>query len=146
MIIAWVLCVIVMVTSLVSQFGHSAALQIRLLVIEQEAHAAFAAAENKLDRCEGQLRNATPLTVVNVHDASTACDVTVVDANARGELIRIRALGSAITKPPTTSKPNHAKQTLLESMVYRNKQDQTLERLSWRVLWSAGQSVKRDSL
>jgi Tfp pilus assembly protein PilX len=137
MIIAWVLCAIVMVTSLVSQLGHSAALQIRLLVIEQEAHAAFAAAENKLDQCEAQLRNATPLTVVSVHDASTACDVSVVDSNTRGELIRIRVLGSAISKPPTTSKPNCAKQTPLESIIYRNRQDHTLERLNWRVLRSA---------
>jgi len=139
MIIAWVLCMIVMVTSLVSQLGHSAALQIRLLAIEEEAHAAFVAAENTLNQCEVQLRNADPLA------ASTACDVTAVDANARGELIRIRALGSAIPKQPTPSKPNHAKQTLLESMVYRNKQDHTLERLSWRVLWSEAQSDQRSS-
>jgi Tfp pilus assembly protein PilX len=138
-IIAWVLCMIVMVTSLVSQLGHSAALQIRLLAIEEEAHAAFVAAENTLNQCEVQLSNADPLA------ASTACDVTIVDANARGELIRIRALGSAIPKQPTPSKPNHAKQTLLESMVYRNKQDHTLERLSWRVLWSGAQSDQRSS-
>ena len=142
MIIAWVLCMIVMVTSLVSQLGHSAALQIRLLAIEHEAHAAFAAAEKKLNQCEAQLSNAAPLAVLNAHDTSAVCDVTVVDANARGEIIRIRAHGSAISKQPTTSKPKHAKQTLLESMVYRNKQDHTLERLSWRVLWSASQLEK----
>jgi hypothetical protein len=136
---------IVMVTSLVSQLGHSAALQIRLLAIEVEAHAAFAAAENKLNQCEAQLSNVIPLAVLTAHDASTACDVTVVDANARGELIQIRALGSAIPKKLITSKTNHAKQTLLESMVYRNKQDHTLERLSWRVLWSEAQSDQRSS-
>ena len=140
---------ILMVTSLVSQLGHSAALQIRLLAIEEEAHTAFVAAETKLDRCEAQLSNVIPLDVLTANDASTACDVTIVDANARGELIRIRALGSAISKQPTPSIPNQAnqaKQTLLESMVYRNKQDHTLERLSWRVLWSADQSVRRDPL
>jgi hypothetical protein len=142
MIMAWVLCMIVMVTSLVSQLGHSAALQIRLLAIEHEAHAAFAAAEKKLNQCEAQLSNAAPLAVLNAHDTRAVCDVTVVDANARGEIIQIRALGSAIPKQPTSSEPNHAKQTLLESMVYRNKQDHTLERLSWRVLWSASQSEK----
>ena len=146
MIIAWVLCMIVMVTSLGSQLGHSAALQIRLLAIEEEAHAAFVAAENTLNQCEAQLSNAAPLAVMNVHNASAACDITVVDGNARGELIRIRALGSAVPKQPTPSKPNPAKQTVLESMVYRNKQDHTLERLSWRVLWSADQSVQRNSL
>jgi hypothetical protein len=146
MIIAWVLCMIVMVTSLVSQLGHSTALQIRLLAIEHVAHAAFAAAEKKLNQCEAQLSGAAPLAALNAHDASAACDITVVDTNARGELIRIRALGSAIPKEPITSKPNHAKQTVLESMVYRNKQDHTLERLSWRVLWSEDQSVQRDPL
>ena len=145
MIIAWVLCVIMMVTSLVSQLGYSAALQIRLLAIEHEAQVAFAAAENKLDRCEAQLRNAEPLVMLSAHDASTACDVTVVDANPRGDLIRVRALGSAVAKQPTSSKPNHAKQTSLELMVYRNKQDHTVERLSWRVLWLADPSAQRNS-
>jgi len=146
MIIAWVLCMIVMVTSLVSQLGHSAALQIRLLAIEEEAHAAFVAAENTLNQCESQLSNAASLAMLNAHDASAACDITVVDANTRGELIRIRTLGSAASKQPMSSKPNPAKQTVLESMAYRNKQDHTLERLSWRVLWSVDPSVQRNSL
>lgn len=137
MIIVWILCMIVMVTSLVSQLGHSTALQIRLLAIEEEAHTAFVAAEDTLNQCEAQLSNAAPLAVLNAHDTSAACDITVVDANARGELIRIRARGSAVAKQPASSKLNHTKQTALESMVYRNKQDHTLERLSWRVLWSA---------
>ena len=145
MIIAWVLCLIVMVTSLVSQLGHSAALQIRLLAIEEEAHTAFVAAENTLNQCEVQLSNAALPAVLNVRDAGAACEVTVVDANARGELIRIRALGSAIPKQSTSSSPDHAKQTALELMVYRNKQDHTLERLSWRLLWSVDQSVRRNS-
>ena len=131
MIIAWVLCMILLVTSLVSQLGHRTALQIRLLAIEVEAHTAFAAAENALNQCEAQLGNTTPLAASNAHDANAACDITVVDANTRGDLIRIRARGSA-------------KQTALESMVYRNKRDQTVERLSWRVLWSAHQSVQRN--
>jgi hypothetical protein len=135
-----------MVTSLVSQLGHSAALQIRLLAIEEESHRAFVAAENTLDRCEAQLSNVIPLDLLTAHDASTACDVTIVDANARGELIRVKALGSVIPKESISSKPNHAKQTVLESMVYRNKQDHTVERLSWRVLWLVDQSMQRDSL
>jgi Tfp pilus assembly protein PilX len=146
MIIAWVLCMIVMVTSLVSQLGHSAALQIRLLAIEEEAHTAFMVAENTLNQCEAQLSNAAPFAVLNGHDASAACDITVVDSNARGELIRIRARGSAIPKQPVPSKPNHTKQTVLESMVYRHKQDQSKERLSWRVLWSAEQPMQGKSL
>jgi membrane glycosyltransferase len=144
MIIAWVLCMIVMVSGLVNQLGHSAALQIRLLAIEEEAHTAFVAAENTLHQCEAQLGNTTPLAVLNGHDASAACDMAVVDVNARGELIRIRARGSAVAKQPTASKPNHTKQTALESLVYRNKQDHTLERLSWRVLWSADQPADRN--
>ena len=131
MIIAWVLCMIVMVGGLVNQIGHSAALQIRLLAIEEKAHTAFVAAENTLNQCEAQLSNATPLAVLNLHDASAACDITVVDANTRGELIRIRARGSA-------------KQTALESMAYRNKQDQSIERVSWRVLWSVEQPADRN--
>jgi Tfp pilus assembly protein PilX len=146
MIITWVLCVIMIVTSLVDQLEHSAALQIRLLVIEQEAHAAFVAAESALNQCEAQLSNAASLAVLNGHDASAACDVTVVDANPRGELIRVRALGSAVAKQLTSSKPNHAKQTAIESMVYRNKVDHTAERLSWRVLWSADQSVQSNAI
>jgi hypothetical protein len=145
MIIAWVLYMIVMVTSLVSQLGHIAALQIRLLAIEEEAHAAFVAAENKLDQCEAQLSNAALPAVLNVPDAGAVCEVTVVDANARGELIRIRALGSAVPKMSTPSSPDHAKQTVLELMVYRNKRDHTLERLSWHVLWSEDQPVRRNS-
>jgi membrane glycosyltransferase len=128
---------IVMVSNLVNQLGHSAALQIRLLVIEEEAHTAFVAAESTLHQCEAQLSNVAPLAVLSAHNASAACDIAVVDANARGELIRIRARGSVVAKQPTASKLNHTKQTALESMVYRNKQDHTLERLSWRVLWSA---------
>jgi Tfp pilus assembly protein PilX len=146
MIIAWVLSIIAIMTTLVINLEHSTALQIRLLAIEQEAHAAFVAAENTLNQCEAQLSNAASLAVLNVHNASAACDIAVVDANTRGELIRIRALGSAVPKQPTPSKPNHAKQTVLELMVYRNKQDHTLERLSWRVLWSADQSVQRNPL
>jgi hypothetical protein len=142
MIIAWVLCMIVTVTSLVSQLGHSAALQIRLLAIEEEAHAAFIAAENKLNQCEAQLVDGTSLAALNMHDASAVCDITVVDANSRGELIRIRALGSALPKQPTPSKPNPAKQTQLESMVYRDKQDHSIRRLNWRVLWSATGSTR----
>ena len=145
MIIAWVLSMIIVISSLVGYLEHSIALQIRLLAIEHEAHAAFAAAENQLNQCEAQLSDATSLAVLNAHDTSTACDVTVVDANSRGELIRIRAFGRAIPKQPTPSKPNHAKQTVLESMVYRNKQDHAIKRLSWRVLWSADSSVQRNS-
>ena len=145
MIIAWVLCMIVLVTGLVSQLEHGAALQIRLLAIEQEAHTAFVAAEKQLDQCEAQLSNTNPLVVLNANDASAACDVTIADSNPRGELIRIRVFGSAIPKQTTTSKAASTKQTALESMVYRNKQDHTLERLSWRVLWSVDQSVQRNS-
>jgi Tfp pilus assembly protein PilX len=136
---------IVMVSSLVSQLGHSAALQIRLLAIEEEAHTAFVAAESTLHQCEAQLSNAAPLAVLSAHNASAACDIAVVDSNARGELIRIRARGSVVAKQPASSKPNHTKQTALESMVYRNKQDHTLERLSWRVLWSVDQPADRNS-
>ena len=146
MMIAWVLSMILMVTGLVSQLEHSAALQIRLLAIEREAHAAFAAAENKLHQCEAQLGNAAPLAVLSAHDANAVCDIAIVDANARGELIRIRAFGSAIAKQPTPSNPNRAKQTGLESMVYRRQQDQSIERLSWRVLRSVDHSVEGNRL
>jgi Tfp pilus assembly protein PilX len=141
MIIGWILSIIAIVTTLVINLEYSAALQIRLLAIEQEAHAAFAVAENKLDQCEAQLSNTAPLVVPTALDASAACDITVVDANATGELIRVRAHGSGVSKNPTTSKPNHPKQTQLESMVYRDKRDHSIRRLNWRVLWSATPSI-----
>jgi len=142
MIIAWVLSIITIMTALVINLEHSTALQIRLLAIEQEAHTAFVAAEKHLDQCEAQLGNTTPLAVLNEDDAGTQCDLTVVDANTRGELIRIRVLGNAIPKNPMPPESNHTKQLQLESMVYRDKQDHTVKRLSWRVLWSATQSIK----
>ena len=142
MIIAWILSIIVIITTLVMNVEHSTALQIRLLAIEQEAHTAFVAAEKQLDRCEAQLSNAIALTVLSEGDSTATCDITVVDANASGELIRVRAHGSAISKQPTASKPNHTKQTQLESMVYRDKRDHSMRRLNWRVLWSATQSTR----
>jgi Tfp pilus assembly protein PilX len=142
MIIAWVLSIITIMTALVINLEHSTALQIRLLAIEQEAHIAFVAAEKQLDQCEAQLSTATPLAVKNAHDASTACDITVMDANAIGEIIRIRAVGSGVPKNPIPPESNHTKQFQLESMVYRNKRDHTLKRLSWRVLWLATQSIR----
>ena len=142
MIIAWVLSIIAIMTTLVINLEHSTALQIRLLAIEQEAHIAFVAAEKKLDQCEAQLSIATPLVVKNAHDASTACYITIVDANAIGELIRIRTLGNAVPKNPIAPESNQTKQFQLESMVYRDKRDHALKRLSWRVLWSATQSIR----
>jgi hypothetical protein len=133
---------IMVLSGLVSQLGHSAALQIRLVVIEQEAHKAFVAAEKQLDQCEAQLSTATSLAVVYEDDANRACDITVVDANAIGEIIRIRALGNAAPKNPIPTESNQTKQFQLESMVYRDKLDHTLKRLSWRVLWSATQSIR----
>jgi Tfp pilus assembly protein PilX len=142
MIIAWILSIIAIVTTLVINLEHSTALQIRLLAIEREAHAAFAAVENQLDYCEAQLSNAAPLAVLTEHDAATTCDIAIVDANTTGELIRVRAYGSAIPKHPTESKPTHAKQTQLESMVYRDKRDHSVRRLNWRVLWPATGSTR----
>ena len=142
MIIAWVLGIITIVTTLVINLEHSTALQIRLLAIEQEAHTAFVAAEKQLDQCEAQLSNAISLTLLNENDASTACDISVVDANAIGEIIRIRALGNAVAKNPMAPESSYTKQLQLESMVYRDKRDHILKRLSWRVLWSATQSIR----
>jgi hypothetical protein len=142
MIIAWILSIIAIVTTLVINLEHSTALQIRLLAIEQEAHTAFISAEKQLDRCEAQLSNATLLAVPNEYDIGSACDITVVDTSATGELIRVRAYGSAVAKKPRPSDSNLATQTQLEIMVYRDKRDHTLRRLSWRVLWSVTQSIK----
>ena len=142
MIIAWILSIIAIMTTLVINLEHSAALQIRLLAIEQEAHAAFTAAENELNQSEAQLSNTALLDVPTTHDAGAACDITVVDANRAGELIRVRARGSAVSKHPIASKPNHPKQTQLESMVYRDKRDHSIRRLNWRVLWTATGSTR----
>ena len=142
MIIAWILSIIAIVTTLVINLEHSTALQIRLLAIEQEAHTAFVAAEKQLDHCEAQLSNAAPLAVLTEHEAATTCDITIVDANTTGELIQVRAYGRAIPKHPTESKPTHAKQTQLESMVYRDKRDHSVRRLNWRVLWSVTGSTR----
>lgn len=143
MIIAWIISLIAIITTLVSHLEHSTALQMRLLVIEKAAHAAFVAAEKSLHQCEAQLNNAALLKALNTHNASTACDVTVIDANATGELIRITAVGSAASPKPLYPNLRPAPQSTLESMVYRDKRDHTIKRLSWRVLWSVAQPVQR---
>ena len=142
MIIAWILSIIAIVTTLVINLEYSTALQIRLLAIEQEAHTAFVAAEKQLDRCEAQLSNMTPLVLPSEHDVSSVCDITVVDASAIGELIRVRALGNTVAKKPRPSESTLATQTQLEIMVYRDKRDHSIRRLSCRVLWPAMQSIK----
>jgi Tfp pilus assembly protein PilX len=112
MIIAWILSIIALITTLVVNLEHSTALQIRLLAIEQEAHTAFVAAEKQLNQCEAQLSNACSIFCSALNTiAATTCDITVVDANAIGELIRIRALGNAVAKKPTPSESKHAKHT-----------------------------------
>ena len=146
MIIAWVLCMIMVLSGLVSQLGHSAALQIRLVVIEQEAHKAFVAAEKQLDRCEAQLGSMTPLALLNEDDASTVCDISIMDANATTELIRIRAPKNAMPNNPIPSQSSHAKQTQMELIVYRDKQSQAIERLSWRMLPPVSHVVKSQLL
>lgn len=145
MIIAWVLSLIIIIAGAIGHLEHSTALQIRLLAIEQEAHAAFVAAEKNLQQCEVQLQGTTASTVITPHEADAICDVTVVDTNASGELIRIRAVGKAELKNATAPNRIQAKQIKLESMVYRNKQDHTLERLSWRMVWLGMQSDQRSS-
>ena len=142
MIIAWILSIIAIITTLVINLEHSTALQIRLLAIEQEAHTALVAAEKQLDHCEAQLNNAAPLAVLTEHDAATTCDITIVDANTTGELIRVRALGNAVPKNPMRSDSKHTKQTQLESMMYRDKRDHSIRRLNWRVVWLATGSTR----
>lgn len=142
MIIAWVLGTIAIITTLVINIEHSTALQIRLLAIEQEAHSAFVAAEKNLHQCEAQLSHATHLTALNTYDASTACDVTVVNANGTEELIRITTVGSAVLPKPLHPNLLTAQQTKLESVLYRDKRDFTIKRLSWRVLGPVVQPVQ----
>ena len=141
MIIAWILSLIVMITAVVSNVEHSTALQLRLLAIEKAAHAAFVAAEKNLHQCEAQLSNSTSLVALHAYDANTACEMVVVDANAIGELIRITAVGSATPTKPTDSNLLRLQQTTLESMVYRDKRNHSIQRLSWRVLWPVTQST-----
>ena len=141
MIIAWILSLMAIITAVVSNVEHSTALQLRLLAIEKAAHAAFVAAEKNLQQCETQLSNAALLTVLNTQDANTACEMVVVDANAIGELIRITAVGSAAPKKPIDSNLLRLQQTTLESMVYRDKRNHSIQRLSWRVLWPVTQST-----
>jgi Tfp pilus assembly protein PilX len=141
MIIAWILSLMAIITAVVSNVEHSTALQLRLLAIEKAAHAAFVAAEKNLQQCETQLSNAALLTVLNTQDANTACEMVVVDANAIGELIRITAVGSAAPTKPIDSNLLRLQQTTLESMVYRDKRNHSIQRLSWRVLWPVTQST-----
>jgi len=141
MIIGWILSIIAMITTLVSHLEHSTALQLRLLAIERDAHAAFVAAEKNLQQCEAQLSNSTSLVALHAYDASTACEMVVVDANAIGELIRITAVGSAAPTKPIDSNLLRLQQTTLESMVYRDKRNHSIQRLSWRVLWPVTQST-----
>lgn len=140
MIIAWVLGLIVIIATAIGHLEQSTALHIRLLAIEQGAHAAFVAAEKNLNQCESQLQATTASSVITAHDSNPDCELILVDANTVGELIRVRAAGNAKL---TYSTSLNRIQTQLESMVYRNKQDHTLERLSWRVLWSGAQSDQR---
>jgi hypothetical protein len=134
MIIAWIISLIAIITTLVSHLEHGTALQMRLLAIERDAHTAFVAAEKNLHQCEAQLSHATVLTALKTHNDSSTCKVTVVDTNATGQLIRITAAGSAV--PQKTIQPNlrAAPQTHLGSMLYRDKPDHSIKRLSWRVL------------
>ena len=143
MIIAWVLGLIVIIATAIGHLEQSTALHIRLLAIEQGAHAAFVAAEKNLNQCESQLQATTASSVITAHDSNPDCELILVDANTVGELIRVRAAGNAKPTYSTSLNRIQAQQTQLESMVYRNKQDITLERLSWRVLWSGAQSDQR---
>jgi predicted PhzF superfamily epimerase YddE/YHI9 len=143
MIIAWIIGLIAIITTVVSHLEHSTALQMGLLAIEKDAHAAFVAAEKNLHQCEAQLSNATLQTELNTHDASSACEVTVIDTNATGELIRITAVGSALPLQPLNPNLRHIPQTQLESVLYRDKRDHSIKRLSWRVLWSVAQPLAR---
>jgi Tfp pilus assembly protein PilX len=143
MIITWVLGLIVIIATAIGHLEQSTALHIRLLAIEQGAHAAFVAAEKNLNQCESQLQATTASSVITAHDSNPDCELILVDANTVGELIRVRAAGNAKPTYSTSLNRIQAQQTQLESMVYRNKQDHTLERLSWRVLWSGAQSDQR---
>jgi Tfp pilus assembly protein PilX len=143
MIIAWIISLIAIITTVVSQLEHSTALQMRLLAIEKDAHAAFVAAEKNLHQCEAQLSNATPRTALNTYDASTTCEVSVIDTNARGELIRITAVGSAVPQKPIQPNLRPIPQTQLESVLYRDKRDQSIKRLSWRAVRSVAQPLAR---
>ncbi len=143
MIIAWVLSLIAIIATAIGHLEHSAALQIRLLAMEQEAHATFVTAEKNLHQCEVQLQSMTASPVLVVRDANAVCEILLVDANTAGELIRIRAAGNAKPKYSTPLNRIQTKQIQLESMVYRNKRDHTIERLSWRVLWSITQSEQK---
>ena len=145
MIMAWVLSLIVIIAGAIGHLEHSTALQIRLLAIEQEAHAAFVAAEKNLHQCEVQLQSMTASPVLVARDANAACEILLVDANLAGELIRIRAIGNAKPKYSTPHNRVQAQQTQLESMVYRNKRDHTMERLNWRMLWSTTESAQQKS-
>jgi hypothetical protein len=145
MIIAWVLSLIVIIATAIGHLEQSTALHIRLLELEQGAHTAFVAAEKNLNQCESQLQATTASSVITPHDSNTECELILVDANTAGELIRVRAAGNAKPTYSTTLNRIQTKQTQLESMIYRNKQDHTLERLSWRVLWSGAQSDQRSS-
>lgn len=143
MIIAWVLSLIIIIATAIGHLEQSTALHIRLLAIEQGAHAAFVAAEKNLNQCESQLQARTVASAITAHDNNTDCELILVDANIAGELIRVRAAGNSMPTYSTPINRIQTKQTQLESMVYRNKQDHTLERLSWRVLWSGTQSDQR---
>jgi Tfp pilus assembly protein PilX len=143
MIIAWIISLIAIITTVVSHLEHSTALQMRLLAIEKDAHAAFVAAEKNLQQCEAQLSNATLLTGLNTHDTSTTCDVSVIDTHATGELIRITAAASAVPQKAIQSNLRAATQSTIESVLYRDKRDHSIKRLSWRVLWSVTQPVQR---
>ena len=124
MIIAWVISLILVITSIIGYLEHGAALKIRLLAIETAAHRQFVESEKNLSACEAQLPHLPfQLEALTVsHRVDAQCEYQLLDQDATGKLIRIRAGVSG-------DRGAHAQ---LESIAYFSPRDHSSTRASWR--------------
>lgn len=124
MIIAWVMSLIVMVSSITGYLEHSAALKMRLLALETAAHRHFVATEKTLATCELHVPNLDSQfeAMTTQHGDDALCEYRLLDHDATGKLIRVRAgVGS-----------DSGTQAQLESMMYCDLRDHCSTRASWR--------------
>lgn len=128
MILAWVLSMILVISSIIGYLEHSAALKIQLLAIEEEAHREWVLAEKGLLACEAQVRDgADPVESMRIQleARKVFCDYHWIDQASTGKLIRVVA--TVATLDSATRSP-----AALESIVYVDLITHGVTRASWR--------------
>lgn len=125
MILAWVLSMLLVISSIIGYLEHSATLKIQLLAIEQEAHQEFVLAEKGLIVCEAQVRDGgEPIESMRIQlgASNVLCDYRWIDQVSVGRLMRIVATLDSAARSPAA----------LESIVYVDLQTNSVARASWR--------------